>query len=516
MRSTATILLLALSCLKAEAELRFTDPQAFPDIGLEMPTFFAASPDGVSMPHTESFLVTEPDGTRRLEDRYDTFDLWTARTVRARWRDAAGNLLVVARLASAPPDDPPETLSTRFDFESRLTALAIKPKDAAARNAAVVACAPVDVLEEPVRPRRSRRREIETLLYYQSTNQLASVWVFRPVVHKRGAKVDWYMAALVLSPDENPDSASARFDAYFLDRVRVLPDPSSSDASSPILNSQFPILNSSESALLKRDYALSVVNYEGWHSTESGDVVIVDDLAQQLHDTFVSSLTNDLPRLRKAYAASVPSPLVSTNIAAVRVFSERGDYLAYVGEGVEWSAAVWSPQHRELVLNLRPSGVDELLKTVRHEAFHQYLAYAGAMAEASPWFNEGHAELFEHTSFDRDGKLVFEKDAAAAQWVHANADAVAVSLPAFVLLDYPEFYSGTDAQRRARYHIAWSIAYFLEVGAPEVRFRPFAKLRADYMSALVRTRRAEAATSAVFTLDKMKLFSAEWKKFWKK
>ena len=264
MRSTATILLLALLGLKAEAELRFTDPQAFPDIGLEMPTFFAASPDGVSMPHTESFLVTESDGSRRLEDRYDTFDLWSARTVRARWRDENGNLLVVARLASAPPDDPPETLSTRSDFESRLTALAIKPKDAAARNAAVVACAPVDVLEEPVRPRRSRRREIETLLYYQSTNQLASVWVFRPVVHKRGAKVDWYMAALVLSPDENPDSASARFDAYFLDRVRVLPDPSSSDASSPILNSQFSILNSSESTLLKRDYALSVVNYEGW------------------------------------------------------------------------------------------------------------------------------------------------------------------------------------------------------------------------------------------------------------
>jgi hypothetical protein len=517
MRSTAIILLLALSSLKAEAELRFTDPQAFPDIGLEMPTLFAASPDGVSMPHTESFLVTESDGSRRLEDRYDTFDLWTARTVRARWRDAAGNLLVVARLAFAPPDDPPETLSTRSDFERRLPSLAIKPKDAAARNAAVVACAPVDVFEEPVRPRRSRRREIETLLYYQSTNQLASVWVFRPVVHKRGAKTDWYMAALVLSPDENPDSASAQFDAYFLDRVRALPDPNPShpNSPSPILNSQFSILNS-ESSLLKRDYALSVVNYEGWHSTESGDVVVVDDLAPQSHDTFVSSLTNDLPRLRAAYAASVPSPLVSTNIAAVRVFSEREDYLAYVGEGVEWSAAVWSPRHRELVLNLTVAGMDELIKTVRHEAFHQYLAYAGAMAEASPWFNEGHAELFAHTSFDRDGKLVFEKDAVAAQWVHANADAVAAYLPAFVLLDYADFYSGTDAQRRARYHIAWSIAYFLEVGAPEVRFRPFKRLRADYMSALVRTRRAEAATTSVFTLDKMKLFSAEWKKFWKK
>ena len=116
MRSIATILLVSLATI-AEAEVRFTEPKAFPDIGLEMPALLGASPDAVSMPRAESFLVTENDGTRRLEDRYDTFDLWMARTVRARWRDANGNLLVVARLDVSPPDEPPETLSTRADFE---------------------------------------------------------------------------------------------------------------------------------------------------------------------------------------------------------------------------------------------------------------------------------------------------------------------------------------------------------------------------------------------------------------
>ena len=272
-----------------------------------------------------------------------------------------------------------------------------------------------------------------------------------------------------------------------------------------------------EAELLKCDYSLSVANYEDWHSTENGDVVVVDDLTPQWHDTFVSSLTNDLPRFRAAYALSVPSPLAATtNVAAVRVFSEREEYLGYIEDGAEWSAAVWSPQRRELVLNLQPSGIEDLLKTVRHEAFHQYLSYAGAMAEASPWFNEGHAELFKHTSLSNDGKVVFERHPAAAEWIHANADLVATSFPAFFYLDYHEFYSGDSAQRRVNYWIAWSVAYFLEVGAPEVRFRPFAKLRANYMATLVRTRRADDATAAVFTLDKMKLFSYEWKKFWKK
>lgn len=522
MRSIASILLALSAFLKAEAELRFTPPAAFPDLGLEMPALADSAPDAVGMPKAESFLVTESDGVRHLEDRYDTFDLWLAQTIRARWCDAYGNLLVIARLATTPPDDPAGFLSTRSDFERRLASLAIGPKDKTARDTAVIAAAPVDVNDEPVRPRRGRRRALETLLYYQSTNSAASVWVFRPAAPERGMRMDWYMAALVLAPDENADSAAAAFDAYFLDRVRALTPAqlraAAKNASANPSAAGPQRADSDEAALLKRDYRRSVANYGSWRAAESGDVVVVDDLTPQWHDTFVSSLTNDLPRMRAAYAASVPSPLVATNhIAAVRVFSDREDYLSYIEDGAaEWSAAVWIPRRRELVLNLQPSGADELLKTVRHEAFHQYLCYAGALAESSPWFNEGHAELFEHTSFGRDGKVVFEQDEAAAAFVRANAASIAASLPSFLYFDYIDFYSDTDAQRRANYWVAWSIAYFLEIGAPDVRFRPFAALRADYIKALVRTRSAEAATRAVFTPDILKLFSREWKKFWTK
>ena len=83
-------------------------------------------------------------------------------------------------------------------------------------------------------------------------------------------------------------------------------------------------------------------------------------------------------------------------------------------------------------------------------------------------------------------------------------------------MDYADFYAGSNEDRIIKYHIAWSIAYFLQVGAPEVRFQPFRNLRSDIMAALVRTRRRDEAMKAVFTDEMRKELIAEWLSFWKK
>ena len=70
--------------------------------------------------------------------------------------------------------------------------------------------------------------------------------------------------------------------------------------------------------------------------------------------------------------------------------------------------------------------------------------------------------------------------------------------------------------RSVKYKLAWSIAYFLEKGAPKVRFRPYEDLRAEYMDALVRTQSGRRATLAVFSGEKMKRFVADWRDFWRK
>ena len=159
---------------------------------------------------------------------------------------------------------------------------------------------------------------------------------------------------------------------------------------------------------------------------------------------------------------------------------------------------------------LAPGGEAELLKTVRHEAFHQYLSYAGAMNTAAPWFNEGYAQYFE--------------DEESSNWGAAFPDGrpskeelreLAKFLPSVFAMDYAQFYSGTPAERSLKYRLAWSVARFIEKGASEVRFQPYRNLKRDYMAELLKTGDMAKATEAAFGgTGAMKRFIADWEKYW--
>ena len=72
------------------------------------------------------------------------------------------------------------------------------------------------------------------------------------------------------------------------------------------------------------------------------------------------------------------SPLVGTNaLAVVRVFRSREEYLAYVGTEQKWTAAIWSPLRRELVLYLPESGTDKLLRTEQQLSLYQRILAEG-------------------------------------------------------------------------------------------------------------------------------------------
>jgi hypothetical protein len=138
------------------------------------------------------------------------------------------------------------------------------------------------------------------------------------------------------------------------------------------------------------------------------------------------------------------------------------------------------------------------------------------MFESSPWFNEGIAELFENSHFDHKGNIVFEREAKNAAYVHEYAASLAEMLPEIFEMDYQEFYAGSQEEILVRYRIAWSIAYFLEVGAPKLRFRPYETLRADYLKALVETRSMHEATAKAFGNEKSRdEFIAAWLAFWR-
>ena len=512
MRSSAFIAACAL-CLASEAALRFTEPVWRPDLGVQVPCLAQARGCPLDMPRAEAYLVTE-DGAQRLEDRFDSFDLWTSRTVRGRWRDADGNELQLARLDSLPPDDVPGAVRTRRSFARVLGERPFSAKDASHRDEAAANAAPLDI-GRAVRPRRAERRNLAELLFYTTTNDCALACAFRPRSPERAETPPWFLATLVAAPGANMAEVRARFDEEFLDRISVPALSARASLAAPVPP---PDEDAGETALLRADVRAQVVNYDEWRCTDADDVTVIDDLDAGVRADFIGRLTNALPRLRRAYAASVPSPLSATNALAVaRVFRSREEYLSYVGVEQKNSGALWSPRHRELVLYHSVEGVDHLLREVWHEAFHQYAAYAGAMAESSPWFNEGHAELFRNASVDRKGEVVFGRDPADAAYVQEYASELADVLPALFEMDYAAFYAGTREEVRAKYRLAWSVAYFLEVGAPKIRFQPYRNFRADYMKALVETRSMDEATRRVLGEEKSRdEFVAAWLAFWRR
>jgi len=454
-------------------------------------SLFFTTPAPLDLPRAEAFLVKDGD-TRRLEDRYNTFDLWMSRAVIGRWFDF-DRTFVLARLDTLPPDLLDAPTETRANYVSGLVRADKKEKAHLRRMVGLLS--PVEPAER-FSPPRQMPHGYRDVRYCHGTNTTAIVCAFLPEKSET-----WYLATWELKADDVFDEKLAEFEREFLSK-RAWEQIGGWRLAVEQRKVTQPL---SERELLRADVRHSVAAYENWHAADSTDFIVVDDLATR---DFTTSLTNDLPRWRRRFAAVLPTPIDGTNVLAVaRIYRHRDGYLDAAGDDMAWSAAYWNPLRRELVACLPPDGdMRELGKTIHHESFHQYLSYATAMISTSPWFNEGYAQYFE--------------DEASTKWgfetTPEQIDKMAAVLPAIFAMDYKQFYEGTDVERRMKYRLAWSVAVFIEKGAPLVRFEPFRNLKRDYIEALLKTHDMRQATDAAFgSSDRLAQFVTEWKRFWK-
>ena len=471
-------------------------------------SLFFTDPMPLDMPRAEAYLVRE-DGVSRLEDRFVRMDLWMSQALIGRWIDEKDRMFLLSSLDTCPPKIGRSASETRTEYEPRRVPMKRVRANAdfpAVFRDAVALLSPCPVVEKPRPPRQLTRGYKEIYYWQHPTNYSDIVCTFLP----ERTNV-WFLASWHLADDDDYPTQMAAFEDQFLRR-----EFPAFQTSQIFQTSQ----TSSERDLLRRDAHHSIAAYSNWHFTGAEEFAVLDDLPSR---GFVETLTNDFPVMRAKYAAAIQSPLAGSNVlSVVRIYASRDEYLdALETDGMTnmmWSAAYWSPQRRELVAHLSANGETELMRTIRHEAFHQYLSYAASMIAASPWFNEGYAQYFEDEGLEgleSSGGLGGMEGLGVAS--DEDVDRMSAAIPGVLMMDYEQFYGGSDLERRFKYRLAWSVVRFLEKGADEVRLKPFEGLKKRYMDALIETRDMRKATSAAFKdADLLKKFVAEWKKFWKK
>lgn len=466
-------------------------------------SLFFTNPVPLDMPRATAYLVRE-DGHDRLEDRYDKVDLWFSKSVIGRWIDDDGREFVVASLDTNPPSTDLAETVTRTAYDERRTPMPrIRanhdfPKPFTDSIGMISQC---PVVEFPRKPRQLPHGYRDVIYWQSQTNLSSIVCAFR----KEKSEV-WHLATWQLADEDDAADKTAEFEDKFLGEEfdTLLKRIGTDRGKKPDDKASMPC----ERELLRRDARHSIAAYPEWHVESSAEFELLFDFK---NDSFVNTLTNELSTMRAKYAAVLPTPIDGSNVLAVaRIYATRDEYLdAIAAEGntnLEWTAAYWSSARRELVAYQQDDERD-LLKTMRHEAFHQYLSYATSMIAASPWLNEGYAEYFEDDECDEFGD---EYDTSKESLVQYGK-----MLPGVMAMDYDEFYSGNDAVRRLKYRLSWSIACFLEKGAEKVRFQPFKEVKHRYVVELLKSGDMRKATAAAFEdEDRMKLFVAEWVKYW--
>lgn len=235
---------------------------------------------------------------------------------------------------------------------------------------------------------------------------------------------------------------------------------------------------SPEFAQTKADVIRQIQSLPDWWYVEMPNYILASNLPRR-HRLLVDRLQQDIETLRSAFAKLFPPVVELREVSVIRVFADRSAYDDYVGEHSENTLGVWMPSRKELVI--APTGpaekgqdASDILKTAYHEAFHQYVFYALDRLELPSWLDEGHAELFEASTFDASRSAIsVEENEAHVQLLEqaAKADA-ALDLVRLMYMPRERFYGQDGAsgdaglQRSLHYAGAWAFVYFLRKGVP--------------------------------------------------
>lgn len=190
----------------------------------------------------------------------------------------------------------------------------------------------------------------------------------------------------------------------------------------------------------------------------------------------------------------------------VYVFSGQASYQRYVASTMftsgENTAGMYSPVLKQLVLWNVPDR-DDLLRTARHEGFHQYF---DSVADDPPlWLNEGLAEYFADADYTKAGAAEIQLNRKALGALRDRPRELAPLRSLLAMVDRSTFYAGDVSLNYAE---AWAFVHFLQNSTPENQ-----KLFADLIERLQSGSSARDALNAAFPEAEVARLAGEFARY---
>jgi len=505
----------------------FQADRSLPNLGLRVRILGNSAPEPLPQPQVHSYTVTR-NGEKTDYDMFSVHELWYASQHAGQWRDAAGNVMIIARPTvqlpvvreAAFPVSADHVTRDTYERAVREAGVAVDAGNEEALSAWVAAFT-------GVRPSGVEKLKtsfnLASAVFFPSADAGVLVWGFRVKVRTSGGQMvpsGWYVAVLRVNDGSPVQRVRKDFEAFVMANVAAAPAGGAAANASRALTGRPGAAPAPGPVMAGREEVIrSIENMDGWWYAEAANYIFLSNIRGAAGKSLVRDMQGTLPVLREAFAKVVEPFSDKTEVNVVRIFETKEAYANYVGSAMEWSAGCWMPSRRELcILSQGSDNKEEKRRTVmiiRHEAFHQYLFYASDGVQDAVWFNEGHASFFEAAEIDAQ-RRVEVRESDKKRGLMANLEAAAQNIPFILAADHAQFYGGDERKRNLNYATAWGLVYFLHCGTSSGRAAAYANILGTYRTVLRETKNAETATQEAFKDVDMKVFQTAFLDFWNK
>ncbi len=518
------LFLAAIQCSAGYAEVKFLKTVELPDVNLSL-KIMPNSKESPPPPPTAYTYRIDVNGVDTPCDKYLPADLWRNSQIAGRWIDNSGNILTLAAITSTLATDFPSQHVRREEYVQKLAATESKTPLTDQELTQWVTDF-IDTQALPITPSPSAPPRLARLLEFSAGNPAANfiMYAFQLNPNAPGqfnAPKTWFCAILQISPATDRKMAQAAMAGDFLKSLALSGKPRSQSVLPSRTRSATPVAatnRSPEFMASRQQVAESIRNMKNWWFVETQNYIILSNMKSR-NSTLFKQIRANLETLRSCFEQFIPPRAEITSVSVIRIFATPEEYLQYTGNGMEWSYGVWMSDKKELSIRPAEWGNDaakgqQILGTIYHEAFHQYIFYALDRQPVSLWFNEGHAEFFL-TSVIGANRIDVAENPDNARVIDTLIAGGGIDFKGLLHMESEQFYAADVKTAQAHYATAWALVYFLRKAAPLDKSSPYAGIIDAYCDALMQLRAADKATDKAFENIDIAQLQTDFIAFWK-